>query len=205
MAAATLSITSLLTSGWEITKKRAKDLAILFVGMIIVSLVLNVFNSMELPSLINFVVNQAVNSALSIALTIGLLQIVRGKELEVSRLWKEPKLIWTMFLTNLLLGIMIMIGLILLIVPGIYLALKYGFATILVVDENLGPLNALKRSAELTSGRKMFIFVFGLCALLINLVGALALLVGLIITVPVTAVAGTLMYDRIKKGATAEV
>jgi uncharacterized membrane protein len=63
---------------------------------------------------------------------------------------------------------MVYAGLMLLIVPGVYILLTYGFYFLEMVDKNLGPIAALKRSAEITKGAKWsllrlgFEFYFGI-------------------------------------------
>lgn len=198
MATTTLSISSLLTAGWELTKKRYVSLFVLL-GIVIVGMVVQqAVVGLEIP-LLSTILNWVVSTVVSVATTLGLLQIVRGQEkLDFSKVWEEPKVLLNMFLTNLLLGLMVVVGLLLLIVPGIYLALRYGMASILVVDEDLGPMEALQRSSKITEGKRLFILTFGIASVAVNILGALALGVGLLISIPVTSLAGILLYERLK-------
>jgi uncharacterized membrane protein len=91
------------------------------------------------------------------------------------------------------------VGTILLIVPGIIWALKFQFYGYYIVDKNLKPVDALKMSAMSTSGKKGNLFVFFVLLGLINFLGLIALLVGLLISVPVTLLAYVYVYRLLMK------
>jgi hypothetical protein len=55
---------------------------------------------------------------------------------------------------SLLFWLMVYAGLVLLIVPGIYILLTYSFFGLEMVEKSLVPIDALKRSAEITKGAK---------------------------------------------------
>jgi uncharacterized membrane protein len=103
-------------------------------------------------------------------------------------LW-APDMFWHYLLASLAVGIAVFIGLVLLIVPGIYLALRFLFVPYLVVDRKLGVGAAFTESSRMTEGRKWQLLGFVLLLILINIVGALLLLVGLLVTMPVTMIA----------------
>lgn len=94
-------------------------------------------------------------------------------------------------------GLIVAVGLVLLIVPGVLWALKFCLAGFLVVDKDLNPLAALRRSAALTECQRKELLVLGLMLLGVNLLGALALGVGLLVTVPTSALAATYAYRRL--------
>ena len=90
--------------------------------------------------------------------------------------------------------VLVMIGLVLLVVPGIYLAVRFGFTKVIIVDQGIDPLSALRRSAELTRGVRGRLFLFWLLLAGVNLLGLLAFGVGLLVTVPVTVLATVHVY-----------
>lgn len=85
-------------------------------------------------------------------------------------------------------------GMLLLVVPGIIWALKYQMYSFVIVDEEVGPVEALRKSAQLTDGAKMDLFRFGMMAGTVNMLGALFFLVGLFVTIPVTLLAMGRLY-----------
>jgi uncharacterized membrane protein len=77
----------------------------------------------------------------------------------------------------------------LLIVPGVILGLMFLFTTLIVIERELGPIEALSESNCLTRGHKWPLLGFMLLLLLVNLLGLLALVVGLLVSIPVTTLA----------------
>ena len=75
-------------------------------------------------------------------------------------------------------GFGILLGFLLLIVPGIYLAIRWGFAEYLVIDRGMRPIEALRESSRLTDGIKWRLFGFLCLSMLVMLLGVLALGVG---------------------------
>jgi uncharacterized membrane protein len=78
---------------------------------------------------------------------------------------------------------------VLLIVPGILAMIFFMFASIIVIDKDLGPIEAMKASMAIGRGYRWSLL--GLIALttLIMIVGVLALLVGMLVAIPVVALA----------------
>jgi hypothetical protein len=101
-------------------------------------------------------------------------------------------------LTTILYGLIVAFGLVLLIVPGVGWALKFGFAPFLAVDEGLDPLAALRESARLTRGVEGKLLRFALLVLAVNAIGALAMGVGLFVTIPTTLIATADVLRRLQ-------
>ncbi len=104
-------------------------------------------------------------------------------------------------LTTVLLSLMVGVGFVLLVVPGVLLALRFGFAPLLVADQQRDPVEALRESSHLTEGVRGELLAFGLMALLVNLAGALALGVGLFVTIPTTGLAAVSVLRRLQARA----
>jgi len=109
--------------------------------------------------------------------------------------------------TSILAGIFIMVGFILFIIPGIYLALKYFLAQQVVVLEDTAGYKAMKRSGELMKGSMGIAFVLmfmimiisfgvGFISALIPLVPAQLILsmIGQVFAVGLAAIATTVFY-----------
>ena len=99
---------------------------------------------------------------------------------------------------SIMYGAMVAIGLIFFIVPGIYLALKYQFYNYLIIDQGKGPVEAIKMSGILTEGVMWNLVLFWLMLAGINILGMLALGIGLIITVPLSWLATAYVYRRLQ-------
>jgi uncharacterized membrane protein len=94
----------------------------------------------------------------------------------------------------------ILAGILLLYVAGVIFALMFIFAQFFIIDRELGPIAALKESYRITSGHRWDLLGLLLMLTLINLLGMLALFVGLFVTVPITLLAITHAY-RVLSGS----
>jgi uncharacterized membrane protein len=130
------------------------------------------------------------------------LNIIDNKTAEFAQLFKSEGKFWKYFGGIILYGLIIIGGLILLIVPGIYWAIKYQFVSQLIVDKNLGPIEALKVSGKITEGYKYWLLGFGIILGLINIATIFTLLLGLIITIPVTVMAHMYVYRELSANVT---
>lgn len=91
-------------------------------------------------------------------------------------------------------GLLLLLGFLLLIVPGIYLAIRWMFAEILVIDKGLRPIEALRKSSELTQGVRWKLFGFVVISSILVLLGVVALVVGAVAVAIVTAFAMIQIY-----------
>lgn len=110
------------------------------------------------------------------------------EQVTLSALW-HPHPYWSYLAATVLVGLVIVLGLLLLIVPGIIFGLMFMFTSFIVIDRALGPIDAMKESKRITSGYRWRLLGFVLLLALINLAGVIALVVGLLVTVPVTSIA----------------
>lgn len=101
---------------------------------------------------------------------------------------------WRLFLTMLLMYIMVLIGLLLLIIPGIYLMVSYYMAMPLVVEKGMGPWEALETSRKTISKRWFTMFFFTIVVSLLILISAIPLGIGLIWTLPMAMIAYGVVY-----------
>lgn len=85
---------------------------------------------------------------------------------------------------NLLILVVFFLGLLMLIIPGIYFAISYIFAHIFVWFFDIEPTEAIKLSRKTVSGNFGQIFLLCLVLAGINLLGVLALGVGVLLTMP---------------------
>jgi len=90
-----------------------------------------------------------------------------------------------------------MIGLVLFIIPGIYLAVAFTFGLPLVVEKNMSPIEALKVSRKVVHYKWFSFAGFLLLGMVIVVVGAIALLVGLVWAIPLVTLAWAMAYRDI--------
>lgn len=145
----------------------------------------------------------------SAAILYALKQYVEGNHnLQVVDVYKNAvPYILPVFGTGLIVGIMVILGLILLIIPGIIVAV-WGFAaSYVVMFENMKYFEAFKRSKDLVSGHwfdvAVRLFVLIVVVLLINFVTAVipvvSHIVSAIVIVPFTTFYSYLLYVKLKE------
>lgn len=194
----------LIRSGRTFVAERWGIIIIATVGApLLVSVVSEGLERMLRGSFLVFLVNIAV-FALSLVMSLGAkritLDIARGKLPRLSDLFSQTNLFWKFLLASIIYGVAVIIGFILLIVPGLYLSLKYGLYAYIIVDRpELSATDALKESARLTDGIKWKLVGFSFVLLGINLLGLLALGIGLLYTIPVSIMAYTALYCSLAK------
>jgi hypothetical protein len=95
----------------------------------------------------------------------------------------------------------VVVGLVLLVVPGIYVAVRYAlFGQVLATTSRTAP-QALRDAAVLSDGRWWTLFPLLLMALLLNLAGLAFLGLGLFITFPVSLLATSDLYRSLQHPA----
>lgn len=128
------------------------------------------------------------------------LNFVSGNPVEIGMLFGEGRKLLTAIGASILYGLMVAVGLVLLIVPGIYLALRFGQYQNAIVDKDLGVIDSLKYSSRITENNRMNLLGLGVMCFLIVIAGVLALLVGLFLALPVVYLASYVAFRWMQYG-----
>ena len=110
------------------------------------------------------------------------LKASRADKLEIKNTFEAFQNYWNAVLASLLVFVIVGIGLILLIVPGIIFACKLAFTPYLVVDQKMEVIEAVKTSWSMTKGHAWKVFLIGLLAIPICIAGLICLGVGIILS-----------------------
>ena len=120
---------------------------------------------------------------------------IRGEAIDFKDLYSVSlKTFLHYIVAYIITGFFIIIGLILLIIPGIHLALRFMFAQYLIVDKDMSFDVAIKESMRMTKGNTINLFLLVLTFGLIAIAGIICLFVGLIVACPVIWLAGAYIY-----------
>ena len=143
-----------------------------------------------------------VSTFLTMTVQLGLTRLYldlidSNTEGKVGALFSQYRLFFRYVGAAILFGLMVFFGVLLFIVPGIYLALKYQFFSELIVDKQLGIMESLRKSGEITEGIKWQLLGFSLVLAGVNVLGALCFGLGLLVTIPVTTVAYFIVYRKL--------
>jgi uncharacterized membrane protein len=145
---------------------------------------------------------------LQIITSLGIINIallsVDNKETRFSSLFNVMPVFLNYIAGSILYVIIIWVGLILFIIPGIIWQIKFGLFPYYIL-EGAGPIEALKKSGQVTYGSKWRIFALILVLILINIVGAILFFVGLVITIPLSILTMASVYRKLQPLASNQI
>jgi uncharacterized membrane protein len=184
--------------GWETFKSRpwffvGSSVVILFAYLVVGSITSGIDAALgaspEEPSLIGTLISLVLSTFVSMGVTAFYLAAHDNPQtVDLSLLW-HPRPFWKFLGASILVGLTIGIGFVLLIVPGIIAILFFMFTTFIVIDKELGPIEAMKESMRIGRGYRWTLLGFIAVVALILLAGLIALFVGLLVAMPVTTLA----------------
>lgn len=197
------SIAEAFQFGWRKTRAHS---GVLFQGMLalfaveILSSIVEKVLGRTVEGILASVLLAIVGAILGAGFTLITLKLARGTHATYRDLIPEASVVWPFLLASALAGLIILGGLILLIIPGLYFLARFAMVRFAVLD-GASVRESLKRSSALTEGVRGRILLFVLAAIGLNIVGAIFFLVGLLVTVPVTAIAHAHVYLKLKNRA----
>lgn len=193
------SVGECFSVGWVRFKEHAWFLVGMTLGLYVLMFLFahvieNVYNGIEPTSSFLDVLSNVVLYWLYFGMTVVILKIIDRKPYSISDLFVFDKQVILYIVGAILYGIMVGIGFLLLIVPGIYLALRYGFFWYAIVDGRKGIVESFKESARITEGVKWSLLLFVFACIGVMILGALCLGVGMLVAVPVAMLATAHLY-----------
>ena len=178
-------------AGWEIFKK----FPVGFVGYFLITLVITfLLNSIpKIGGLFTFVIAVPLNAGFFVVSA----KLLKNQTSDFGDFFSGFKFFTQLALLGVVSSILIILGFICLIVPGIYLVVGYAFALMLVLDRGLTFWPAMETSRRSVQTGWFKIFGLFLLLFLLNLGGIIALGVGLLVTAPLSHCILTAAYDDI--------
>ena len=193
------SIEESLSFGWAKTKEHSglifKSLLTLFAVQIAYMIVEKVLVG-TLMGILGQIALTFAEFVVGVGLTLITLRIAQGKHVEFKDIIPPVDVLWRYFVASLVAGLIIIIGFVCFIIPGIYFTLRLSMYRFAVLD-GAGIMESLSKSSVATRGVRWHLLGFFLVAVLINILGAILLLVGLLVTIPVTAIAYAHIYQKL--------
>ena len=139
---------------------------------------------------------------LQLGLSFFFLNLVKGKETRFELLFEGFKPLATVLLAYAIITVLTVVGLILLIVPGIVVALGFSMTYYVIAeDPEISFQTALEQSWKLTDGYKMELLELNLRFIPWYLLGLLCFIVGVFAMVPWHNTTLTLYYQYLKENA----
>ena len=135
-------------------------------------------------------------------LTLGfikiMLQLVDDQYVEINDLFNNFLPFISYFIAYFLYVIAVVLGLLLFIVPGIFIAIRFLFYPYFILDGTHSSILALQKSYKLTKGLELELFLFGLAVIALNIAGALFFGIGIIFTYPLTTMATAILFRSLQ-------
>ncbi len=198
---------SALLFGWEVIKARFWFIMGLFwfnlIFMLAPEYISDIPDKMGITGIyvIYFFVFSIIFWIFSVIISIGFLHITylfaKQREIVFYDLFSKSNKILNYILASFLYGIITLFGFVFLIIPGVVFMVRLQFYTYIVLEEDMGPIEALKRSWVITKGSGINLSLFWVLLILVNIIGALALVVGIVITIPLTMIATAYVYKKL--------
>lgn len=198
------SITGVLKEGL----RRAEGVKLTFIGSIIIYVLIAVFVKSLLKfifpdtgSLLSAYASSTVEMLFTLPILIGIMLLgvkrARDETLEVPSIFNYFGMIIPIMLAYVAMTIILTLGLILFIIPGIYLAISYAFVYTLIVDKGMNVWEAMELSRKTVTQQWFKFFGLSLLSGVIILISAIPLGIGLIWTIPMTYISYGLLYHRL--------
>jgi hypothetical protein len=215
MANDKFSIKEALKYGWDTFKANIP----FFIGfMVVIGLITivpdyiaeKVLEPKSVGLLVTKIVLRVIGLILGMVSTRIALDLHDSGQPDLSRLGEIIPQIPSYIVLKIVYGLVVFVGLILLVIPGIIFAYMFLYVGIMLIDKNIGLLegwnpfrwitiiiDAFGESRILTDGYKMDLFLFTLAVMLVNIAGIVCLFVGIFVTIPVTLMASIYVYRRL--------
>lgn len=195
------------TFGWEKVKGFLGFFVLLSLVLGVVSMIVDSLTGLVQPDqFFAFMIAQLISLAVSGIITLGVagiaLAVTNDLEPKVDQFFEPLDKFMNWFIATILMMLAVVAGFVLLIIPGIIVALKLQFYTYYIVDKNMSAMDALKASWNDTRGQLGQLFVWMLISIALVILGALALLVGLLVTMPIVGLGTAWIYRQVS-GASA--
>ncbi|MEI8103041.1 MAG: hypothetical protein WCG61_05905 [Chlorobium sp.] len=187
----TVDIQSYLRQGWVMFRGHVGE----FVGFTLVIFVVWLVTALfDAGSSLLF---SSVAAPFYAGYSVAAFRYASGQPLQFSDFFRGFNYFLPLFLASLASTLLVTVGFVLLLLPGLYLAIGYMFTTFLVIDYRMEFWQAMEVSRAIIS-RNWFSFLgFAVVLFALNIFGALAFGIGLLITVPVTSCAAAIAYKEI--------
>ncbi len=206
------SPTGAIGFGWHTMKREPMCILVLFVGALVgnlLSILGSVFNAimsvqhdhrLEVIGLVVYGASALISMPVSLWMQMGMtryaIKLARRQPAGFDDIFTGGPF-WSFLGAGLLVGLGVLGGMLLCIVPGVILALGWIFNAQLVVDRRLPALEAISESWRMTKGHKGDIFLFALLSMGVVLLGELACCVGVLVAIPVVTTAIAYIYLKL--------
>lgn len=148
-----------------------------------------------------------ISSIISVFFMLGAtrigLRIASGHSFDIGMLFSGARWLIKGFIAYFIYMVVVTLGFICLIVPGIFLMVRLGAYMNAMVERDMGIIESLKYSWNLTRGNGLNLFVILLFSILVIIAGCIALIVGLLFAFPMMWLMWIVAYRWMQYGGRA--
>lgn len=197
------TIKEALSYGWETLKKNFWFLVGVFAFIIVVSGIVSSISeyatkhNMDAISAVVQLLGFLIQLMLGIGSTRIALDIYNGTPTSFKKLFVLDKTFLPYLGATLLYMIIVIVGFVLLIIPGFMWMIKYQLYPWLVIDKGMSSREAIKASGVITKGSRNKLLLFWITSLGISFVGILIVGVGLFPAVALLFMASAYIYKKL--------
>lgn len=141
------------------------------------------------------------NIAISIIMQVGVVKIALNYtyniQSNIGDLFAHAFYAPRVFLASLLYGFLVFIGILLLIVPGIYIAIRWSQFQYFIIDKDMSILESFRFSSIVTQDAKIDIFIYFLLLIGLSILSVFTAFLGLIILIPITWLTSAFIYREL--------
>lgn len=127
----------------------------------------------------------------------AMLKAVRGEKPELLDIFIFQKNYLNIVLAHLLVSVIVGVGFVFLIVPGVIFACKLAFVPYLVTDRKMEATEAIRESWRMTTGHSGTIFLMGLLTIPLVIAGLILLGVGIVLALMWIGLAFAAIYSTV--------
>lgn len=201
-----LSVGAAITYGWN----KFKNNALVWIGITLLAFVItgviqgvtggfNTSGEFTVLAIIGALLTTIVGYIIEAAFIRGALSELDGSKPAFGTFFQFRN-VGAVILAGVLVGIATSVGLMLCVIPGLVVAFLLYYTLTFVVDKDQDAVSGIKSSYGLTSSNVGPLLLLALALIGINIIGVLLLLVGLLVTVPVSLIASTYAYRVLTGG-----
>lgn len=207
MAELQFSVGEAFGYGWQATRKHFKLLLGIIVLLGIVAVLENMFSDPD--SKYHSFLGTLVFWVLSVVMQLGVIKIFLKLYDDQIVAFRDIFSCWKLFFKylfgNICYALAVLGGFVCLIVPGVIILVRCQFYSYFIVDKKSGPIEALRLSFKATQDNVWKLVCFDLAFMGILILGVLALLLGLLVAVPIAAMASVFVFRKLSAGPAPEV
>ena len=202
--------TDVIGQAWELLKPQIGMWVVAILIYIAITGVFSVLSGIvgavggEDPSIIATFLSLLINVASTLVgflVVAGLIKMalhhIRTGQAEIGKMFEITDVIAPVLIAGIIVTIATFAGFLLLIIPGVIVALGLSMVNPLIVDQKTDAIESIKRSWETCKPHLGALFLLYLVLGLVNLAGACACGLGLFVTLPLTQLAIALTYRNL--------